>query len=615
MIGERLKGIRWRKFFPHPSVWEWQEKAIQMILNVISSRRGVVLELPPGSGKTALAVWFLNICKAIGLSGARVIVTPTKGLVGQIVRLYPGTRAMYGRSEYKCLYAHSRGKPAQADEVPCLMLVKRGLCPHYVPSLAQLPRDVDPCEYYLAKAQAEEGDNNVACTMAYFLLNRLFARRPRKIAGLAIDEVDKLGEMARMVFTYDITDWHLQRLQKLIARYDKIASKRLTEFLQQMISIAQKKPAQKPTLLSSYEIELLVKKLELIEFDCVRETIGTALEKGDIDFTEYQEELAAFEKIDYQLKRYLHSFEYAVKTETRNPLNYVFAYYKKDPPEDERVRYLLRVSAFYVAPLIRTCLEGVGRVFAYSGTVASRDTDQEDAFRFETGINFPIERLPSPYPVERMRLFMPSDTPNLAFKVRKPGDVDKAMKMGVEAIIALRQEDIRTLVVVESEEERQQFLVLGEKYGLQIVTYSKDRNPRKTLSAFQQGEGEVLLGVSAHYGRGIDLPDEVARVVIALRPAFKRPDDPEAQFEKERFPHKYRARWTLLAANAARQLIGRVVRNKDDFGLTIFISEHYQKFLPGALPYDRKPAWISGKTMDECVQEAIEFIKTYRQAP
>lgn len=608
-ILESLPEIRWRKFFPYPVPRPAQVQAIKRILEVLTQRRGIVLELRTGTGKSGLGVWFLRLMQGLGVKGALVIVTPTKNLTDQYKKEFPDhVDVVYGRGEYDCEFYKAQGKPAKADAVPCLTLVRNGLCPHYVPSLANVPTDVTPCGYYLAKRTAAEGGNITVCTTAYFLLNRLYNHQPDPIAGLVIDEADRIAQDARLIFAYNISDYHLKNLIEFLKHFHAPTAAALRMFLMHMIKIAKLKPALKPTLLEPHEIQGLLEKLEAISFEEVKAILAVSLQQKLIDPVEHAEELKTLEEIEFSLRRYIKSFWYALEKDGRRPLNYIFSFFQKEGEDEEvqpRVRYRLCVRAHYVAPLIATCLEGIERVVAYSA-----DIGEEKPFQFETGIRFKVHSFPSPFSSHQVRVYLPTDTPNLAAKKRGPSDLAMVIARTAAALIIFQKRGLRSLMTVESEEERTLFLEFAKQQGLDVITYGQSMNARQALTAFQEGKGMVLAGTSAHYARGIDLPGSIARVSIGLRPSYPRLDDPATQFEVSRFTEAERwSVWNWRAGKVANQLVGRNVRDDKDKGVTIFISQHYRHILPSRLADWLQESWVQDKSFDECIQDALAFLK------
>lgn len=593
----------WREFFRHQKARNEQEQ----ILDILMEQDRGLFEAPTGTGKTDIGLTWLKWLKSQGIAGAYLYTAPTKTIIDQVQAMDPTVHKMYGRNEYPCLYFQERGVAAQADEVPCLTIVKKGLCEHYDAAMADIgerPLGISKCPYYEAKRQAEEGGRIVACSTAYFLVNKLFLDNPPEIAGLVLDEVHRIAEVARQVFEQDITDYHLTQLIKFLNRYDKSQADLLREFRDLLIDTAKRKNALKPELLEDHEIHQLARAVDKIDLRKVAGKVESALEVGELDPITYQEELTTLEGLQQNLHRYLVQFEFALPTIKRNALNYIYAYAEQDMERRQKVKYRLVIKAHRVAPLIGKCLSGTRYVLAYSGTIGERDP-----FVFETGVELPLRRLSSPFPPANARLFLPEDAPNLAYKKRQPGERRAWLKRIAQAVQKISQEGVRSLVVVISNQERQIFLELTRELELNAVSYGNGLSAREAALEFREGQGDVLVGTSANYAHGVDLPGRIAPVIFFLRPGRADPNQPMAQFEKRRFPGNYWSVQNWRAMIEALQVRGRNIRSAEDIGVTFFISRQFKQMFPGGLPEWLKDAWVDTGSFEQQLDQAIALVK------
>lgn len=586
--------LNWQKVFPYDQPRPAQKQALEWFSGLLRA----VIEGPPGIGKTALGYSILKGLQENGAKGAYLYVTPTKTLVDQVKDLHPEVEIVYGRNEYPCLYYQERGRDITAEEAPCSLID----CPHRAPSMENVSEE--PCPYYLAKARIERG-NLIACTTAFFLINKIFLDWPPDIAGLVLDEVHQIARVARLLFRYDVTDYNLRRLIDFLRDIDPEQAANFREFRDLMIEIAKLKPARHPSLLEPDEIEELLEQLEKISLEEAREEIADRVRRGVIDPVELYEDLKMWEIIDRDLRRYINSFRYALEGEERNPLNYVFAYYEKRIPKRKRVKYKLCIRAHYVAPLIRSAMRAK-RIVGYSATVGN-----PEIFGFETGIEFPFQSYPSPFPVDNARIFLPSDTPNLAQRVRKPDDPQRALEMIAKAALQFAREEFRSLIVVVSERQRQQFLEIAKDTELEAISYGNGVSPKDAAITFREGKGDILVGTAANYSHGIDLPKQTAPVIFFLKPSYPRPQDPATQFEERRFGRERWRVWNWRVIIEALQVRGRNIRNVDDLGVAFFISQQFGRLFPGGLPEWLKPCWETGESMEKQVEKTIDFLKSY----
>ena len=196
--------------------------------------------------------------------------------------------------------------------------------------------------------------------------------------------------------------------------------------------------------------------------------------------------------------------------------------------------------------------------------------------------------LSSDFPPENTGIFIPTDTPNLAMKARGKREPTQALRKIARACKSLARRNIRSLVVVVSETERQKFLWLCDDEGVKVISYGNGIPSREAARLFKEGEGDVLVGTSSNYAEGLDLPKEIAPVIFVLRPNYPRPDDPMTVFEERRFGGMRWALWNWRVAMGALQVRGRNVRSVKDLGITIFVSQQFRRFVPAILP-----KWLS----------------------
>lgn len=580
----------------YPDVLANQREAFEIIAR---AKRSVTLEMPTGSGKTAVGYTFLKTLEAAGAETLFYIV-PTKALVDQVKAMHPEVTAVYGRNEYDCLY-YEPAESFKADEIPCLSLD----CSHRVDQRDGSVQEAGakPCPYYRAKFEAKQS-RIVVCTAAFYLFTQLFSREFDLPDGLVIDEAHQIAEIVRNSLSYEITDWHLARSIKLLERVgaDDAAAK-LDEFLTVMLRILKQRQRThgRQRLLEDHELLQLTDNLYAIDLEEIRSRIGGAISSGSIDPADDRLVLKQLETVAQQLPRYVRSLEFARETYEHKPLNYVTYGYSERSDEDERVNYKLVIKASYVVPLVRKLLSPL--TLAMSATIGD-----STVFGYDTGITSKCHSLPGTFPAEHTRVFLPSDTPNLAKKVRPRQEPTKVLRKIVRSCARLDAAGERSLVVVASNRERDKFLWLCNEEGVDAVSYGNGVPSREAIARFKSGEGSVLVGTSANYGEGIDLPDGMASVTFVLRPGYPNPEDPRTQFERRRYGGQAWMVWNWRAMIAALQVRGRNVRSAEDRGVTVFISQQFRQFLYASLPTWLEEAYVGDLTLEECEEETLELL-------
>jgi Rad3-related DNA helicase len=596
------------KFWPHATARDNQRKALEKW--IATGEQGALFEMPTGEGKTSIGLCALSKLSAEG-RGPMFYVTPTKTQVEQVVRLQPTAFKMLGRSEYDCLYYRDRGQRTNCDDSPCHVLK----CPHRVDQASgeTVEAGAEPCLYLGNKFQARkhlDAGGIVVCTTAFFLTNRLLVNGWRELEpGLVVlDEAHRLAKVARGVLEYSLTDYHLYRVVDIIEKHDAQEAENIRRFAAAFLRISHSRPSVRPTLLKDAEIERLIGLLEGIGHARLKWLAAQAVSDGSLDPTANREELKTIETLSRSIPRLIRSLRYALAEHDRNPLNYVLVYYfKEDDPQmadgRRRARHHLKIRSYFVAPIIRKTFGQ--KVLAYSATIGN-----PGVFAFETGLNLPFQAFTSTFPVGNTRIWMPSDFKNLAQKQQKKGDLNKALRKIATAALKFSSQGHRSLVVVISEDERLRFLKISDELGLKSVSYRTNGiKARDAAAKFAGGEGDCLVGTAAQYAEGVDLPKGVAPVIFFLRPGYQRPDDPETQFEEQRFGENQRwALWNWRVMMEALQVRGRNIRNAEDVGVCFFCSQQFRRFVYGALPAWLKPACHADRTFDQVVDETSKLL-------
>lgn len=576
----------------YPTMLPVQRRALELLEKESGS---TILELPTGSGKTAIGYTFLKAMLDQGLAPL-FYVAPTKTLVDQVKSLHPDVTVIYGRSEYRCLYYKGE---VTAEEAPCSMLG----CPHRVnrETGETEAAGVEPCPYLAAKWQAKQG-GIVVCTTAFYLFTQLFSKDWDTPAGLVLDEAHRTAQLVRSSLSYEITDYHLARAIELLE--DSGANEEaglLKGFLARMIAIIRAKKKGKSALLEAHEVQELLVELYKIDPSKLAGKIRKLVRQTSADLEERREILKRLEMVVNNLHRYLRSLEYSLPSGERRPLNFSYAYYEAEQKEGSRVKFRLFIKAYYVSPIIQKLLSP--RTLSYSATIGDAEV-----FAFENGIKAPYHSFASTFPSENTRIYLPADSPNLSVKERSKRDPTRALRMIARGAAKLAQRGIRSLAVVVSNLERQKLLTFCQEEGVEAVSYGNGIKPRQAAEKFKQGEGMVLVGTVANYGEGVDLPKQSAPVIFFLRPGYPSPNDPCTEFEERRYGSMRWKLWNWRVMQEALQVRGRNMRSANDLGATIFVSQQFVKLMPAALPDSLKPAFKRGLKFEQCVEDAAKLV-------
>jgi len=591
--------LDWRAAFPwdkYPKILGNQEKALDIISQ---QERSITLELPTGSGKTAIGYTFL---KALEKKGAKKLfyIAPTKTIVDQVKGFHPDVKVVYGRNEYPCLYYtdHQVG----ADECPCSLLD----CDHRVSQETGETQaiGVKPCPYLCDKYIAGQG-GIVVCTISFYLFNQLFSKKSKEneVEGLVIDEGHRIAQVVRNSLSYEVTDYHLERSIDFLEYNGISEAKPLRGFLKKLTDTIKQKPKKTATILEDDEVRGLLSELNNVDPIMFNKNVRDAIKKSGMAYaTEYRESLKRLETFTRDLVRYYRSFEYSLPAQHRGPLNYTYAYFEGENEGERRIGYRLYIKAYYVAPLIRRILSP--HTLTYSATIGDAKI-----FEFETGIKAPFYVMPSEFSATNTRVFMPNDTPNLAVKERRRNDLAKVLRKVAKSCRNLADKKIRSLIVVVSKEEQMKFMKLCGEEGVRAISYGNGVSPRVAVEKFKAGEGDVLVGTVANYGEGVDLPKQTAQVIFFLRPGYPHPYDPATVFEEKRFRNMRWAVWNWRVMIEALQVRGRNIRSASDTGVTIFISQQFRRFLFNVLPDWLEDSYRKDMKFDECIEETMKLLE------
>ena len=586
--------------FPHgqyPQMTANQKEAIEIIEQQNGS---VTLELPTGSGKTAIGYAYLKAAQAELGEGPLFYVAPNKTMVQQVHQMHPDMVVAYGRNEHECLYYE--GQTYKADEIPCLLLRD---CVHRVNQETgeTFVAGAKPCPYYQQKYEAKVSGKIVVCTTAFYLFTQLFSREFQPAIALVIDEAHRIAQTVRSCLSYEITDFHLERCITLLTKVAPDEAALLEDFKRRMIKIIKRRPAGRAqALLEDHEIRELIRALMLIDTNKLQVHIGQAVASQELDVQEDRLILKRVETLIYDLARYLRSLEYSRETDDRKPLNYTFAYYKEEVEERQHVKYTLVIKAYYVAPIIRRLLSE--RTLAYSATIGD-----SEVFGYESGIKAPFYSLASDFSSSNTRIYFPTDTPDLAVKARSKREPTQVLRKIAKAVRKFADNGYRSLVVVISNVERQKFLDLCLEENVEAISYGNGVPAKDAVAKFKDGQGDVLVGTAANYAEGLDLPGGIAPIIFFLRPGFPSPTDPTTQFEEKRFRGMRWKIWNWRVMMEAMQVRGRNIRSGEDIGVTFFISQQFQRFLFAALPAWLQPAYRRTLKFEQGIEDALKLLQ------
>ena len=569
-----------------------------IVLSAMPDHPKILLQAPTGTGKTGLGYAFL---KTHAKDGTGIYVCPSKTNADGVVQTYPEIKAMYGRNEYPCLYYKSEYK---ADEVPCSLLRQ---CPHRVDMLTghTFEMGATPCPYFQAKFNSRHGKILIACTFSYFFFEAL--QRPEQVDALVVDEGHEWSNSMRRMLSYNITDTRLDEFWVLLGAIECLEeAKLIRDFRDLMIEVIKEHSSggRAKNLLTDESLKKLlnhIMKLKRTEIDL---KIKNAIESHTIDIEKDRELLRDLDRFTGDLQRYVKSLEFALGSENRTPLSFVYGHWNKKEKKDMRcAEYTLTIQSYSIAGLTRK------KLLPETYMVMSATLGKPNVLAADAGFDGHFIDLLSEFPIENSRIFMADDIPDLSTKNIQRNDKNKILRRILKACKTAKESEIRSLIIVISEEERLQCVKFAKEEGVVAISYDKGLTARDAVKMFKDGEGDVLIGTEAQYGQGIDLPDGICPFIFYLRPGYPTPDSPQAQFE-ERSMRNYRwSIWIWRVILKMLQTRGRSIRSVTDKGCIFLMSKQFKRFTYGGLPEWLRPAYVGQIKFDDALQKGIELVK------
>ncbi len=600
------------KHFPSTAVYREPRTVQTDMLGHVAKHGSALIEAPTGSGKTAVE-YAIGMAMRSESDGSVFLITPNKTILDQIRLEFKDLPVALGRNEHPCLYYQADKNPdsaaleelrmdsenPRADQIPCSFLQD---CPHRVDQEtgATHTAGVTACPYLQQKYEAKKS-RIVLSTMAFYLFTHLFGKE-FDTKGLVIDEVHQLANVVRNALSYDITDLHIKRSEEILKPIAPKVVKTLRRFRRSMTFIARKSGLNESMLLKPDQILKLIDILKDIDVNELARSIKDAVRDGLINPREDRVTLKKLETLVRDLRRYVTTLEYSVPTEERKALNYTCAFQRREKNEEGKVNVKLVVKCYYVVPLIRKILP------AHRVSLSATIGDPE-IFGFETGIKDPFLSLPSNFPAANSRIYMPTDTANLAMNARNARDLPKSLRLIARSCKRLAGKGIRSLVVVVANTERDQFMRMAVEENLDAVSYGNGVTAKEAAMSFKDGLGSTLVGTAANYAEGIDLPKQIAPVIFVLRPSYPNPRDPGTQFEEERWGGQRWAIWNWRAMQQALQVRGRNIRSRSDIGVTFFVSQQFRRVVFGALPKHLQPVYKGEMTFEGALRDAEKLLE------
>lgn len=441
----------------------------------------------------------------------------TKSLQAQFLRDYPYARVCMGRANY----------PTEllADEFP---EVTTEDC---TPGTCSLCSDAEECPYNIAKFEAASAD--VAVLNVAYLLSEtrgeksMFRKRPLMV----MDEADTLE----------------QELMRFISL--EVSERRMRRFGWQH--------PEKVTVASSWAEWLNYHIADLYEH---RKAHRQKLNREELS---WQRE-----------NRYLHRLQFEMRGVLEEVENGNWVYTgaaDKGPVAFRPVRVDQKGAMLW----------GIteGKWLLMSATPISVE-ERLDALGWEG--SYKVVRVPSTFPLENRRVrYVPVANMNAKQKTESMQPMAQAVRT-----ICDRHPNDRVLVHTHSYENTRILQRFIQRDGFSypkvwdrsVLTYEKARDREPVLAEFKSSRSAVLLAPSMD--RGVDLPDDLCRVVIITKVPYPYMGD--RQVSARLHSHGGRTWYLCETTRTIVQMCGRAVRNVDDWCETWVLDGDFDQFFQRA---------------------------------
>jgi Rad3-related DNA helicase len=203
--------------FPFPTANPGQLEAIVFAVDsFLNGTRHVILDLPTGIGKSAVAQTVHNVIKELHPAHRSTIITATKGLQNQYVHSVSGVYDLKGKTNYSCPLGHGfYGAPKCKQACGGKICNPKGQCPYVIRR-----------EEWVNNAQLRLTNNAFFCAAPYDLIGDSSSG---KRAQLCI--IDECHELENSVIDAAAIDLDLTNIMSNIKETNKLYAEPILELI------------------------------------------------------------------------------------------------------------------------------------------------------------------------------------------------------------------------------------------------------------------------------------------------------------------------------------------------------------------------------------------------
>lgn len=520
-----------------------QDRAVSQILDWFNSgTRAVILDAPTGAGKTVIG----EVVRQLWAKQTLYVCT-TKTLQRQFVEDFPYARLIQGRANYPTFdrpELFDEQGPRHVDCSDCRLTFAQGPQCATCEETGVAPTEEEPlhcdwchpvaaCPYRRAKLEALAAPLAVANT-AYFLSEaNLVGRMSGRYRLVVVDEADTLESILMGFVEIGFSPRQLRQMG---------------------LSIPEK--VTKP---ESW-LEWLGRAIEAAESLRGARYDAWQAAYGDSEKRAAWKALQAADRLVVQAKKVRAMIE-------ADPDNWVLDDYKRQAVTFRPVDvWPYAADVFW---------QHADRWLLMSGTVVSAAQLAHDVGLDAAGLPWSLVQVDSQFPVERRPVHV---VPRAAMSHRR--EAEEAPKM-VEAVceVVSARPGVRILVHAVSyrlserlvEELRTRFP------GRRVFSYTRARDREAVLQEFKVTPGAVLVAPSMD--RGVDLPDDLCRVIVVAKVPFPNVGDKQVAAKLYGRGAVGRTWFEVQTVRTLVQMTGRGMRHRDDWVESFILDANFSNIV------------------------------------
>ncbi len=235
------------------------------------------------------------------------------------------------------------------------------------------------------------------------------------------------------------------------------------------------------------------------------------------------------------------------------------------------------------------------------------------------------------------RLGFNADSEHTAYrvKIRSPFPLEEQLRIGLARYLPAPNEPgyaakLSSLILKFRSSARLPTLVLCTSYRMvediakplldsqgkagEVLYQTPDNLPQTLLNRFRLARNAILIGTESFW-EGIDLPDELLRLLFITRLPFAVPDDPLELARQEQAEKKGENAFMTISLPQAvlkyRQGVGRMIRSASDWGAVIITDSRMGRKNYGRILFAASPVQVSVYDNEsQLISETAQWLKS-----